>query len=511
MRKEKIGVNEQNYILELKDVVKTFGGVTALAGVQFQLKKGEIHALMGENGAGKSTFIKVITGVHQPDSGIMLLEGERISPRNTMDSAKLGIAAIYQHVTAFPDLSVTENIFMGQEIKNKLGMYDWRQMHQKAKELIEPLSKEIDVTKPMGSLSVAAQQLVEIAKALSRDARILIMDEPTASLTANECEELYAIAERLRNEGVSIILISHRFEDMYRLATRVTVFRDAQYIGCWDVDKISNQKLIGAMVGRELDQMYPEKTAKIGETVLKVENISKMGYFKNISFEVKRGEILALTGLVGAGRTEVCQTIFGIMNPDSGKIILEGKEIKVKTPVEAFEHGIGLLPENRQTQGLINELPIYQNVSSADMKQFAKASMLNEKEEIQKAIELCQKISLKAKDISAPPSSLSGGNQQKVVFAKLLNCSLKVLILDEPTKGIDVGAKYSIYEIMNELAANGYAIIMVSSEMPEVLGMADRIVVMKSGHISGEFDNKEVTQEMIMAASLGEQRKEAGA
>lgn len=504
-------MNEQNYILELKDVVKTFGGVTALAGVQFQLKKGEIHALMGENGAGKSTFIKVITGVHQPDSGIMLLEGERITPRNTMDSAKLGIAAIYQHVTAFPDLSVTENIFMGQEIKNKLGMYDWRQMNQKAKELIEPLSKEIDVTKPMGSLSVAAQQLVEIAKALSRDARILIMDEPTASLTANECEELYTIAERLRDEGVSIILISHRFEDMYRLATRVTVFRDAQYIGCWDVDKISNQKLIGAMVGRELDQMYPEKTAEIGETVLKVENISKEGYFKNISFDVKKGEILALTGLVGAGRTEVCQTIFGIMNPDSGRILLEGQEIHVKTPVEAFEYGIGLLPENRQTQGLVNELPIYQNVSSADMKQFAKANMLDEKAEIQKAIELCQKISLKAKDISAPPSSLSGGNQQKVVFAKLLNCPLKVLILDEPTKGIDVGAKYSIYEIMNELAANGYAIIMVSSEMPEVLGMADRIVVMKSGHVTGEFDNKEVSQEMIMAASLGEQRKEARA
>ena len=504
-------MNEQNYILELKDVVKTFGGVTALAGVQFQLKKGEIHALMGENGAGKSTFIKVITGVHQPDSGIMLLEGERITPRNTMDSAKLGIAAIYQHVTAFPDLSVTENIFMGQEIKNKLGMYDWRQMNQKAKELIEPLSKEIDVTKPMGSLSVAAQQLVEIAKALSRDARILIMDEPTASLTANECEELYTIAERLRDEGVSIILISHRFEDMYRLATRVTVFRDAQYIGCWDVDKISNQKLIGAMVGRELDQMYPEKTAKIGETVLKVENISKEGYFKNISFDVKKGEILALTGLVGAGRTEVCQTIFGIMNPDSGRILLEGQEVHVKTPVEAFEYGIGLLPENRQTQGLVNELPIYQNVSSADMKQFAKANMLDEKAEIQKAIELCQKISLKAKDISAPPSSLSGGNQQKVVFAKLLNCPLKVLVLDEPTKGIDVGAKYSIYEIMNELAASGYAIIMVSSEMPEVLGMADRIVVMKSGHVTGEFDNKEVSQEMIMAASLGEQRKEARA
>ena len=492
-------MNEQNYILELKDVVKTFGGVTALAGVQFQLKKGEIHALMGENGAGKSTFIKVITGVHQPDSGIMLLEGERISPRNTMDSAKLGIAAIYQHVTAFPDLSVTENIFMGQEIKNKLGMYDWRQMNKRAKELIEPLSKEIDVTKPMGSLSVAAQQLVEIAKALSRDARILIMDEPTASLTANECEELYSIAERLRNEGVSIILISHRFEDMYRLATRVTVFRDAQYIGCWDVDKISNQKLIGAMVGRELDQMYPEKTAKIGETVLKVENISKEGYFKNISFEVKKGEILALTGLVGAGRTEVCQTIFGIMNPDSGRISLEGQEIQVKSPVEAFKQGIGLLPENRQTQGLINELPIYQNVSSADMNHFAKAYMLDEKAEIQNAIELCQKISLKAKDISAPPSSLSGGNQQKVVFAKLLSRPLKVLILDEPTKGIDVGAKYDIYCLINEMVENGKSVIMISSEMPELIGMCDRIYIMNEGELKGELEAKEATQEKIMS------------
>ena len=242
-----------------------------------------------------------------------------------------------------------------------------------------------------------------------------------------------------------------------------------------------------------------------------MEHISKEGYFKDISLEVRKGEILALTGLVGAGRTEVCQTIFGIMNPDSGTITLEGKPIQVKSPVEAFRYGIGLLPENRQTQGLINELPIYQNVSSADMKHFAKASMIDEKAEIQNAIDLCQRISLKAKDISAPPSSLSGGNQQKVVFAKLLSMPLKVLILDEPTKGIDVGAKYSIYEIMNELAASGYAIIMVSSEMPEVLGMADRIVVMKSGHVSGEFEGSEVSQEMLMAASLGEQRKEASA
>lgn len=290
-----------DFILELKDVVKTFGGVTALDGVNFQLKRGEIHALMGENGAGKSTFIKVITGVHQPDSGIMLLEGEKVTLRSTADSAKLGIAAIYQHVTAFPDLSVTENIFMGQEIKNKARLYNWKLMHKRAKELMEPLNPSIDVTKPMGTLSVAQQQLVEIAKALSRDARILIMDEPTASLTRTECEELYKIAENLRDEGVSIIFITHKFEDMYRLASRVTVFRDSKYIGNWDVDKISNQKLIAEMVGRELSQMYPEKSAQIGDVVLKVNNISKEGYFKDISFDVRKGEILALTGLVGAG------------------------------------------------------------------------------------------------------------------------------------------------------------------------------------------------------------------
>lgn len=503
-------MSEEKYILELKDVVKTFGGVTALDHVHFQLKPGEIHALMGENGAGKSTFIKVITGVHQPDQGEIYLDGERIAPKNTIESGKMGIATIYQHVTSFPDLTVTENIFMGEEIKNKIGGYDWKAMNKKAQELINPLTDKIDVTKPMGSLSVAAQQLVEIAKALSRDARILIMDEPTASLTKNECEELYKIVEDLRDRGVSIILISHRMEDMYRLATRVTVFRDAKYIGTWDTDKIESKELINAMVGRQLDQMYPEKTAKIGDVVLKVDNISKEGYFKDVSFDVREGEIVALTGLVGAGRTEVCQTIFGIMNPDKGHIYLNGKELQVVDPGKSFRDQIGLLPENRQTQGLVNELPIYQNVSSADLQQFAHWYLLDNSKEKANAIELCNKIQLKAKHIAAPPSSLSGGNQQKVVFAKLLTCPLKVLILDEPTKGIDVGAKYSIYEIMNELASNGYAIIMVSSEMPEVLGMADRIVVMKAGKVSATFDAKDATQENILEASIGDKMSKGG-
>lgn len=490
------------YVLELKNVVKTFGGVTALKGVQFQLKKGEIHALMGENGAGKSTFIKVITGVHQPDSGQIILNGKEIHPANTRESAKMGIAAIYQHVTSFPDLSVTENIFLGNEIKNKFGVYQWHEMNKKAEELIRPLSTKINVKSMMGDLGVAEQQLVEIAKALSRNAEILIMDEPTASLTEGECEQLYQIAEKLRDNGVSIILITHRMEDMYRLASRVTVFRDAEYIGTWGIHDISEKQLIGKMVGRELNQMYPTKTNKPGDVLIEVKNATKTGYYKDISFNVRRGEILAFTGLVGAGRTEVCKILFGLLKPDTGKVFMDGKEVEINSPQEAFRMGIGLLPEDRQVQGLFTELPIYENVTSANLKKYAPGHTVNTKKEMQSAVDICKQILLKAEDISAPPSSLSGGNQQKVVFAKLLDCDLKLLILDEPTKGIDVGAKYSIYEIMNRLAEQGYAIIMVSSEMPEVLGMADRIVVMQNGRITAQLNASEATQEGIMAASM---------
>lgn len=492
----------EDTILELKDIVKTFGGVTALNGVQFQLRKGEIHALMGENGAGKSTLIKVITGVHQPDSGVIALENKKVTLQNPLDSQRLGIAAIYQHVTSFPDLSIAENIFMENEVLTASRLYNWKKMRELANQLLRSLGSNIDSSVIMGTLSVAQQQLVEIAKALSRDARILIMDEPTASLTKHECEELYTIAENLRDKGVSIIFISHKFEDMYRLASRVTVFRDAGYIGTWDVDQISNADLIKAMVGRPLDKMYPPKTAKIGKTVLEVEGLSKEGYFKDISFSVGEGEILALTGLVGASRTEVCQTLFGIMRPDHGKILLEDKEIKVNNPTQALKHGIGLLPEDRQLEGLIMELPIYQNVTASSLKKYVNKFFLNVKQEMSTAIDICKRVELKAKDIISTPSSLSGGNQQKVVVAKLLNCDLKVLILDEPTKGVDVGAKYSIYEIMNELARNGYAIIMVSSEMPEVFGMADRIVVMNSGRITATFDVEDATQETVLEASL---------
>lgn len=491
------------YVLELKGITKIFPGVKALDNVHFQLKKGEIHALMGENGAGKSTFIKVITGVHKADGGIMYLDGREVNFKNPKEAQAAGIAAIYQHVTAYPHLSVTENIFMGHEkVQKGTGRILWKQMHVEANELLKELSADFDATTEMGTLSVAQQQMVEIAKALSMKARIIIMDEPTAALTKRESEELYKIAEKLRDEGASIIFISHRFEDMYRLAARVTVFRDSQYIGSYEVDGITNEDLIVAMVGREITQLFPKPDIKIGEEVLKVSHIGRIGYFKDITFEVKKGEILGLTGLVGAGRTEVCESIFGIEPIDEGSIFLNGKEVRIHDPLTAMKLGIGYLPEDRQKQGLILDWGIGRNITLPVLENMTAKGILREKKEREIGKRLAEKVDTKAVTIFDKASSLSGGNQQKVVVAKLLASDLKVLILDEPTKGVDVGAKAAIYEIMGELAAQGYAIIMVSSEMPEILGMCDRIVVMCDGRVTGEFKRGEATQEGILEKGM---------
>lgn len=499
------------YILELEGIVKRFAGVVALDHVQFKLKPGQVHALMGENGAGKSTLVKVITGAHQPDEGTIRFEGEPVQIMGVNDSRRLGIEAIYQHDTSFHDLTVTENIFMENPILNRMRMYDWKKMHQRAKEILAPFTSTIDVKSTMGALSVAQQQLVMIAKAISHDAKILIMDEPTSSLTTNECQELYRVVDELREKGIAVILITHKFEDMYRLASHVTVFRDSQYIGNWPIDSISNEALIEAMVGRKMTQMYPQKTAKVtDEVVLEVENLASLGYFHDISFKVHRGEILALTGLVGAGRTEVSEGIYGIRPITNGRILVEGKEVRIRNSEQAIRAGIGLVPENRQEHGLFNRLPLYINITSASLDRYTKRGAMNREAEKEGASNCAERLELKARDILAYPTSLSGGNQQKVVLAKMLSCDLKVLILDEPTKGIDVGAKYSLYTSMNELATQGYAIIMISSEMPEVLGMADRVIVMKNGHITGRFDDmQQVTSEKILAASVLSERDEA--
>ena len=491
------------FVLELRGIHKRFPGVRALQDVHFQLRPGEIHALMGENGAGKSTFIKIITGVHQPDEGEILLNGEPVRIDNPKDSQRRGIAAIYQHVTCYPDLSVTENIFIGHETVSPLTRaIQWKAMHEEARKLLVELGSDIDPRTEMGSLSVAQQQIVEIAKALSTQARIVIMDEPTAALTKRESEELYRITLKLRDSGVSVIFISHRFEDMYRLASRVTVFRDSQYIGCWDVDKITNDDLIMAMVGREITQLFPEKRAEIGAELLRVWNLGKVGLFSGINLTLHQGEILGLTGLVGAGRSEVCQSIFGILPADTGTIYLRGQPVRINRPSDAIALGIGYLPEDRQKQGLVLSWGIGKNISLPMIDEFAGTWWLDEKREGVVVRDLADFVKVKAGGIDTEAGTLSGGNQQKVIVAKLLGTQPKVIIIDEPTKGVDVGAKAAIHEIMGELASQGFGIIMVSSEMPEVLGMSDRIAVMREGRISAVLDREDATQEKILEAAM---------
>ena len=490
-------------ILELKGITKVFPGVKALDGVHFELQEGEIHGLMGENGAGKSTFIKIITGVYQPDTGQIILKGNPIQFLSPMDAQRHGVAAIYQHVTCYPDLTVAENIFMGHEKIRKISRcIDWPLMHSEAQKLLDQLDAGVQSRMRMGDLSVARQQIVEIAKALSANARIIIMDEPTAALTQHESQELYRITESLRERGVSVIFISHRLEDIERLADRITVFRDSRYIGTWPINELNQEKLIVAMVGREITQMYPQREKSPAEEVLRVENLTRIGYFRNVNFSVHRGEILAITGLVGAGRTEVCESIYGIAPLDSGRVYLEGKKVDWTDAVSAQAGGLALLPEDRQKQGLILEWEIGKNITLPALESFSSQYWMNPKKEAEEAGRLATKLTVKAPSVFAKASTLSGGNQQKVVFAKLLTRDVKVIILDEPTKGVDIGAKAAIYKIITDLAAEGYAVILISSEMPEVLGMSDRIIVMKQGHVTAELHTDQTSQEEILNAAM---------
>ena len=514
-------------ILELRNVSKSFPGIKALDDVQFELKPGEIHALMGENGAGKSTLIKIITGVYQPDSGRIYIspfflqrmsythnkyqnESSEVSVykleveiENPLDAQALGIAAIYQHVTCFPDITVAENIFMGHEKTIKpLNIVDWKNMNIEAQQLLDQLGAKFSSHSEMGNLSVSQQQIVEIAKALSSNAKILIMDEPTAPLSNRECEELYRITDALREKKVSIIFISHRFEDMHRLADRVTVFRDGKYINTWNKADVTENEIVVSMVGREITQFFPKREVAIGEEIFKVENLSKIGLFKDVNFSVRKGEVVALTGLVGAGRTEVCEAIYGIVPYDSGSLYLEGKKIPPLKPSMAIKIGIGLLPEDRLKQGLVLSWEIVKNITLSVLRKFMNRGIIDIAKENVKAGELAGKLGVKAVSIHDKVGTLSGGNQQKVIVAKLLGGDLKLIILDEPTKGVDVGAKTAIYNIMNDLVGMGYGVIMVSSEMPEVLGMSDRIVVMHNGRVSATFNTAEADQAKILRAAM---------
>lgn len=491
------------FILELDHISKSFPGVKALDDVHFNLKPGEIHGLMGENGAGKSTFIKIITGVHEPDTGEIRINGEPISFRTPLEAQRAGIAAIYQHVTSYPDLTVAENIFMGHErVTRYTRRIDWGAMHREAQELLDQLDAGVSSRQRMSDLSVARQQIVEIAKALSTQATIVIMDEPTAALTRHESDELYRITESLRTQGVSIIFISHRFEDIERLADRITVFRDGRYIDTWPASEMTRDRMIVAMVGREISRMFPKRQIEIGEELLRVEKLSRTGFYRDVSFSVRRGEILALTGLVGAGRTEVCESIYGLYPPDTGSIFFEGVAVEIENPMEALRIGIGLLPEDRQHQGLVLDWEIVKNITLSTLKDYTRLSIVDRDREYRNASELSTKLAVRTPNVATRASSLSGGNQQKVVVAKIIGSTLKVIILDEPTKGVDVAAKAAIYEIIGDLAEQGYGVIMVSSEMPEVLSLSDRIVVMKDGHITAELDTESATQEEILHAAM---------
>lgn len=489
------------YILELNDITKIFPGVKALDSVQFNLKPGEIHALVGENGAGKSTFIKVLTGVHAPDGGEIILEGKKVVMTDPIVAQKYGIAAIYQHPASYPDLSVAENIFIGHEFKTG-PFISWAKANREAKKLLDAVGADFSPSVSVGSLSVAQQQLVEIAKALSMNAKILIMDEPTAALSRRESEELYAISRKLRDAGTAIILISHRFEDIYGLADRVTVFRDAQYIGTWDMP-VDEHVLVHHMVGREITQLFPKKKTEIGGELLKVENLSRTGFFKDVSLNVRAGEIVGLTGLVGAGRTEVMESVFGITKPDSGKVYFDGKEITDTTPDKSMAMGIGLLPEDRQKEGLLLAWSINKNISLSVLEKCQKGKVLSKSKEYKISNDLKKLLAIKAPTTDTLTGALSGGNQQKVVVAKQLAADPKVIILDEPTKGVDVGSKAQIYEIMSDLASQGMGILMISSELPEVMNMSDRIYVMSEGRITAEFTETEgLTQDTILKAAM---------
>ena len=495
------------YLLEMNHITKIFPGVKALDDVSFNLKKGEIHAIVGENGAGKSTFIKVLTGVHQPDGGEIILDGEKIVMSDPLVALKHGIAAIYQHAASYPDLSAAENIFIGHEFMTG-PFISWTKANKEAQKLLDSVSANFPATASVGSLSVAQQQMVEIAKALSQNARILIRDEPTAALSKRESEELYSIARKLRDEGVAIILISHRFEDIFGLADRATVFRDARYIGTWDINECDEKMLVKHMVGHDIGDFFPKKKTTIGEELLRVENLSRTGFFRDVSFTLHAGEIVGLTGLVGAGRTEVVESIFGITKADSGKVFLNGKEVSGKrSPRQMMNLNFGLLPEDRQKQWLHLHWSINHNISLPVIDDCTNAIFLSGRKEYDLSSKMKELLAIKAPTVDTHSGALSGGNQQKVVVAKQLAANTKIIVLDEPTKGVDVGSKAQIYQLMSDLASQGMGILMISSEMPEVMNMSDRIYVMSEGHITKEFKAEGLTQEEILTAAMPQERE----
>ncbi len=495
-------MSDRAAVIRVEHLSKSFGGVQALQDVQLAIFAGEVHALLGENGAGKSTLIKILTGVHQPDSGTLVLDGRPIRLGSTSEAQAHGIAAIYQEPSLFPDLDIAENILVGRQ-PTRAGAVDWKQMYGEARGLLARLGLTLDPRTKARELSVAQQQLVEIARALAINAKVLIMDEPTSSLTLREVADLFALVRQLRAAGTAVVFISHRLEELFALADRVTTLRDGAYVGTRAMANVTSEELIRMMVGRSLGELFPKQAVPTGDVVLEVDGLGVAGSFADVSFQLHCGEILGMAGLIGAGRTNVARALFGTEPATSGTIRLDGRTVTIRNPDSALALGIGYVPEDRKEHGLVLEMSIGSNITLPVLGKFARWGWLNSRREHQTAEAAAQRLEVKMTTVDQQAGQLSGGNQQKVVLAKWLEAAPRVLILDEPTRGIDVGTKAAVHRLMGTLAAQGMAILMISSELPEVLGMSDHILVMREGRITGRFSRAAATQEGIMAAATG--------
>ena len=496
-------------LISARGISKSFAAIEVLRDVDLDLRRGEIHALLGENGAGKSTFAKILAGVHRPTRGTLSLNGEQVDINSPITAQKLGITLIHQEPISFPDLSVAENLVLGRTRGAALGRVRWAEMTREARQLMDLLGVRIDVTKPMRGLSIADQQMVEIARALASDSRLIIMDEPTAPLTPKEVETLFGIARRLRDEGRTIVFISHRLEEVRALCDRVTIFRDGNKVATEEIGNLTDGDIIRLMIGRPLREYMKKQGTSIGAVALMVDGLTLPGVFHDISFEVRKGEIVGLGGLVGAGRTDVARAIFGVVPATSGTVTIDGKAVSITDPSQAIDLGLAFVPEDRAIAGIFRTLSVEENITAAVPRRIAPGRIIRRAIEKALAQESVRKLRIRLASLRQPIGELSGGNQQKAILARWLLTDPSVLILDEPTRGIDIGVKAEFYDMIGELAAGGRAILLISSELPELLALCDRVLVMSEGRLTANIARADATQESIMSAAVPRSARQA--
>ncbi|TGG93486.1 sugar ABC transporter ATP-binding protein [Natronospirillum operosum] len=491
-------------LFALRNVTKVFPGVRALDDVRLELYPGQVTALVGENGAGKSTLVKTMTGIYQPESGEIWYDGQQVTIRNPEDARQMGITAIHQETVLFDDMTVAENIFAGSYLtRGRFGNLDWKAMNRRAQEILHDIEAPLSPTAMLSGLSIGQKHMVAIARALSVDARVVILDEPTAALSHHEIHELYELVRRLKARGTAIMFITHKFDEIFAIADRYTVFRDGAFVGDGRIEDVTEPELVEMMVARSLNETYPKVEAPLGEEVFRAEGFSHPTEFADISFAVRKGEILGFYGLVGAGRTEIMRALIGLSEQARGEIYIEGQRVSVRSPADAVQAGLVYVPEERQQQGVMLDMPIYQNISLPQLHRTSRAGFLSTRNELAVARQYGERLNVKTSSWSELVNNLSGGNQQKVVIAKWLATHPRVIIMDEPTKGIDIGSKAAVHAFMSELVQQGLAVIMVSSELPEIMGMADRMIVMNEGRQVREFTRDEATAEAIVSAATG--------